>query len=80
MHRSTDVRGDTPGVAWLIVNYRGYGASEGLAVAGFARRGRARGYDYASRFPDRPKRIFVFGRSLGSGVAVQLRAHRPCAG
>jgi uncharacterized protein len=75
------VRGDTPGVAWLLVNYRGYGASEGspsqvsLVADALAQ------YDYATALPNIDvQRIFVFGRSLGSGVAVQLAAHRPVRG
>jgi len=75
------VRGDTPGVAWLVINYRGYGASEGspsqvsLVADALAQ------YDYASALPGiDPQRIFVFGRSLGSGVAVQLAAHRQVRG
>ena len=60
------------------VNYRGYGLSEGRpseaalaadAVAVYDRLAADAGAD--------PKRIVVFGRSLGSGVAVQLAASRP---
>ena len=74
-------RGDTPGVAWLVMNYRGYGASEGSpSQTGLVADALAQ-YDYASGLPDvAPQRIFVFGRSLGSGVAVQLAAHRPVRG
>lgn len=75
------VQGDTPGIAWLLVNYRGYGASEGspsqvsLVADALAQ------YDYATSLPNiDAQRIFVFGRSLGSGVAVQLAAHRPVRG
>ena len=71
-------RGDTPGIAWLVFNYRGYGASEGspseraLVADAFTL------YDYASRLAGiDAQRIFAFGRSLGSGVAVQLAAQRP---
>ena len=75
------VRGDTPGVAWLIVNYRGYGASEGAPSQVSLVADALAGYDYASPLPSiDAKRIFVFGRSLGSGVAVQLAAHRPVRG
>jgi len=75
------VRGDTPGVAWLIVNYRGYGASEGSPSQVSLVADALAGYDYASPLPSiDAKRIFVFGRSLGSGVAVQLAAHRPVRG
>lgn len=66
-----------PGTGWLLVDYRGYGASGGVpsekALAGDA----LRWYDELS---SRHSRIFAFGRSLGSGVAVRLAAERPLAG
>lgn len=75
------VRGDTPGVAWLVINYRGYGASEGSPSQVALVADALAGYDYASALPGiDAKRIFVFGRSLGSGVAVQLAAHRRVRG
>jgi len=75
------VRGDTPGVAWLVINYRGYGASEGSPSQVSLVADALAGYDYASTLPRiDAKRMFVFGRSLGSGVAVQLAAHRPVRG
>ena len=71
------VRGDTPGIAWLIVNYRGYGASEGSPSQVSLVADALAGYDYASTLPGiDARRVFVFGRSLGSGVAVHLAAHR----
>jgi uncharacterized protein len=74
-------RGDTPGVAWLLVNYRGYGASEGSPSQVSLVADALAHYDYASKVPGfDAQRIFVFGRSLGSGVAVQLAAHRPVHG
>jgi len=72
------VRGDTPGVAWLIFNYRGYGASEGSpSERGLIADALAQ-YDHASQLPGiDAQRIFAFGRSLGSGPAVALAAQRP---
>jgi len=69
--------GETPGVGWLLVDYRGYGSSGGSpsekalvidALAWFDRAGTLPGVDES--------RILAFGRSLGSGVAVQLAAQR----
>lgn len=64
-----------PGIGWLLVDYRGYGASQGspseVALVADALR-------WHDRFPD--QKIYAFGRSLGSGVAVQLAAARPLAG
>ena len=70
---------EAPGTGWLLVDYRGYGSSDGapsetkLVADAFAWHDYARGELGAAR-------IFVFGRSLGSGVAVQLAAARPVAG
>lgn len=71
-------RGDTPGVAWLVMNYRGYGASEGAPSQVSLVADALAQYDYASTLSGiDTQRIFVFGRSLGSGVAVQLASQRP---
>ena len=67
----------TPGVSWLLVDYRGYGSSEGApseaAFAGDA----LLWHDHLAKSATK---VFVFGRSLGSGVAVRLAAERPIAG
>jgi uncharacterized protein len=64
--------------AVLLMNYRGYGESGGKpgerALVGDA----IELFDWAVRRTDLDaKRIAVHGRSLGSGVAVQLAAARP---
>jgi pimeloyl-ACP methyl ester carboxylesterase len=70
-----------PGHAFLAINYRGYGRSEGrpgerelfadaLVVHRYA----------VSRADVDGEAIHAFGRSLGSGVAVHLAAERPLAG
>lgn len=70
-------RGATPGVGWLLVNYRGYGASEGSPSEAALTADALQWYDHAAKLGDvDPKRIAVFGRSLGSGVAVHLAAER----
>ena len=64
--------------SFAAFNYRGYGLSEGrpsetaLAADALAIHDRL-----AARDDVDPNRIVVFGRSLGSGVAVQLAANRP---
>jgi len=65
----------TPGIGWLLVDYRGYGSSGGSPSEKVLIEDALRWYD---RF--RAKKTYVFGRSLGSGVAVQLAAARPVAG
>jgi uncharacterized protein len=68
-----------PGVNWLLVSYRGYGASEGSPSAAAIAADALRWHDYAVK-EWKPRQVFAFGRSLGSGAAVQLAAARPLAG
>ncbi|MCC6210099.1 MAG: alpha/beta hydrolase [Burkholderiales bacterium] len=72
---------NVPGVSWLIVSYRGYGLSEGAPGEAALVADALRWFDYAAALAEAPARgIYVFGRSLGSGVAVALAARRPVAG
>ena len=66
-----------PGTGWLIVDYRGYGASGGSPSEKALVSDALRWYDSISA---KTANIYAFGRSLGSGVAVQLAAERPLAG
>jgi uncharacterized protein len=65
----------------LTVEYRGYGRSEGSpSEAGFYLDAQA-AYDYLTRQRDiRPRRIIVYGQSLGTAVAVDLAAKREVGG
>jgi uncharacterized protein len=65
-----------PGVGWLLVDYRGYGSSDGSASEKALVADALQWYDHFKG----AERIYVFGRSLGSGVAVQLAAQRAVAG
>jgi len=68
---------------WAIVsvNYRGYGASEGKPSEIALKSDALAIYDaVAKREEIDPKRVVVFGRSLGTGVATHLAAQRPVAG
>ena len=70
-----------PGVSWLLVDYRGYGLSEGSPGEAALVSDALQWFDHAAGLPGvDPKRILAFGRSLGSGVAVALAAQRPLAG
>jgi pimeloyl-ACP methyl ester carboxylesterase len=62
-----------PNVGWLLVDYRGYGASDGAPSERALVEDALLWYD---RFAPQAKRIVVMGRSLGSGVAVRLAAER----
>ncbi len=72
---------EVPGASWLLMDYRGYGKSEGAPSEKALVADAISLYDHAVRLPGAdPKRIYAFGRSLGSGVAVALAAERPLAG
>jgi pimeloyl-ACP methyl ester carboxylesterase len=69
------------GWSLLLVNYRGYGESEGKPGEKELFQDALAIYDYAKLRSDlNPERIVAMGRSLGSGVAVHLAAHRPLRG
>ena len=68
-----------PGAGWLLVDYRGYGASEGSPSEKALVADALAWFDKAVN--DYPAgQVFLFGRSLGTGVAVQVAASRPVAG
>jgi pimeloyl-ACP methyl ester carboxylesterase len=71
--------GKYAGWSLLIVNYRGYGGSEGKPGEAALFSDALQIYDYAVGRA-RDGRVAVMGRSLGSGVAVHLAAQRPVAG
>jgi len=61
------------GVSWLLVEYRGYGASAGRPSEATLTADAAAWYD---RVAPGATRVYALGRSIGSGVAVQLAASR----
>jgi pimeloyl-ACP methyl ester carboxylesterase len=77
----TQVADKFAGWSLLLVNYRGYGESEGKPGEKELRADALATYDYARGHSGvNPDRIVAMGRSLGSGVAVQLAAERPVRG
>jgi len=62
-----------PSVGWLLVDYRGYGGSEGSPSEAALVADALLWFD---KFSPQSKKIYVLGRSLGSGVAVRLAAER----
>ena len=69
------------GWSLLLVNYRGYGESEGKPSESALFADALAVHDYARNRPDvNPERIVAMGRSLGSGVAVHLAAERTLRG
>ena len=70
-----------PNAALLVVDYPGYGASGGRATeAGIYEAGALAYQALASRPEVDARRIYVYGRSLGSAVATRTAADHPCAG
>ncbi|MGA2133510.1 MAG: alpha/beta hydrolase [Bryobacteraceae bacterium] len=68
------------GTSILMIDYRGYGKSEGHPTERGLYRDADAGYDYLIATGYRPEQIVVHGESLGSAVAADLAARRPCAG
>ncbi len=67
-----------PGMAVLAVNYRGYGASQGDPAENHMVEDGRLLFDWlAERHHVDPSKVAVVGRSLGSGVAVQVALERP---
>lgn len=67
------------GLDVLLLDYRGYGRSEGKpSEAGLYRDARA-AYRAATDRGFTPDRILFFGESLGCAVAVKLALEKPCA-
>ncbi len=65
----------------FIIDYRGYGKSEGeQSEEGITKDARAAYDTLLSRKEINPRQIFIFGRSLGSAVAVQLATESQAAG
>jgi len=70
-----------PGAALLVVDYPGYGASGGRATeAGIYEAGALAYQALVNHSGVDPKRIYVYGRSLGSAVATRTAADYPAAG
>jgi len=63
----------------LILDYRGYGKSEGQPSEEGLYEDAEAGYRYLlDRRGEVPARLVVFGRSLGAAVAIELASRHPC--
>jgi uncharacterized protein len=67
-----------PGVGWLLVSYRGYGASEGSPSESSISADALKWHDHSVQNLG-AKEVVAFGRSLGSGAAVFLASERKLA-
>jgi hypothetical protein len=68
------------GAAVLVIDYRGYGKSEGWPTERGLYRDAEAGYEWLRRRGWAEDRIILQGESLGTTVAVDLAARRKCAG
>jgi fermentation-respiration switch protein FrsA (DUF1100 family) len=65
----------------LIIDYRGYGRSQGNPFEeGLYRDARAAAAFWVRRFPEPGQRLVLMGKSLGGPVAVDLATHFPVSG
>ncbi|MEX2303077.1 MAG: alpha/beta fold hydrolase [Bryobacterales bacterium] len=64
----------------LIIDYRGYGKSEGKPTEEGIYRDADAAYEYLVEAGYRPENLVVYGESLGTAVAVDLASRRECAG
>ena len=64
----------------MMIDYRGYGKSSGkISERGFYQDG-VGAYQYLLKKGFNPENIIVYGRSIGSGVAVDVASKYPCKG
>lgn len=68
------------GSSVLLVDYRGYGRSEGRPTEAGLYRDADAAYDYLMAQGTRPDSLIIHGESLGSAVAVDLAVRKRCAG
>jgi len=68
------------GSAVLLLDYRGYGRSQGRPTEKGLYQDAEAGYRHLLSRGFRPERIVLHGESLGTAVAVDLAARLPCAG
>lgn len=70
----------THGFNFLIIDYRGYGKSSGeISEEGFYLDAEA-AYQFLRTQGFDPQNILIYGRSIGSGVAVDLASKQECKG
>jgi uncharacterized protein len=68
------------GYSFMIIDYRGYGKSSGkLSEKGLYLDAEA-AFDFLIKKGFDPAHILLYGRSIGSGVAVDLASKRTCKG
>jgi len=80
-HRTPMARGLLrEGLSVLLLEYRGYGGSEGTPSEDGLSADALAGYDFMVEQVGDPRGIVVLGRSMGGAVAARLVADRPTGG
>ncbi len=68
------------GFNFMIIDYRGYGKSSGIISEQGMYHDAETAFNYLIQKGFSPENILVYGRSVGSGVAVDLASKQPCKG
>lgn len=68
------------GYDFFIIDYRGYGKSSGKITEKGLYLDAQAAYHYLIERGFTPQNILIYGRSLGSGIAVDLASKKPCQG
>jgi hypothetical protein len=68
------------GRGFYIMSYRGYSGSTGKPSEAANVSDAKRAYDDLVSLGVAPQDVIIYGESLGSGVAVQVAAEKPCGG
>ncbi len=68
------------GFNFMIIDYRGYGKSSGIISEQGLYHDAEISFNYLIQKGFLPENILVYGRSVGSGVAVDLASKQPCKG
>ena len=68
------------GSPMLIIDYPGYGKSEGSATEEGCYRAADAAYEHLTSHGYAPEQIVLYGESLGTAMAVDLASRKPCAG
>jgi fermentation-respiration switch protein FrsA (DUF1100 family) len=72
------IRFRPPGMGMLVLDYRGYGTSEGHTTEAGVYIDAEAAWDYLTERPEIDStRIGVYGRSIGSAVALHLATEKP---
>jgi len=80
-HRIEHIRAiPAAGSSLLIVDYRGYGKSEGRPSEQGVYKDAGAAYDWLIGRGHAPARIVIHGESLGTAIAVDLAARQQCGG